>query len=183
MKIKLVIILLFTIFGIQSQTKHESFNFYIEETEAYWQKTYDSPGSTIEDLVKNFESYVIKSMKTENLRYSENSLSFFVTESKINLKDFNRKSMTTSIFVQSWQSYLCVVDFKDNKYRVTLKEIYFTNKQSGMGGFNDSFSSLIINKNGSFKDSNAAKSSLELLEMYYDKIYKPENVFKKSEDW
>jgi hypothetical protein len=174
-----------TLLSIQfhAQTKHETLNFYIEEKEVYWQKTYDSTGSTVEDLVKNFETYVIKSMKTENLRYSENSISFFVAEAKINLKDFNKKAMTTPIFVQSWQSYLCVVEFKDNKYRVTLKEIYFTNKQSGMGGFNDSFSSLIIAKDGNFKTGNNAKTSLELLESYYDKIYKPENVFKKGADW
>jgi hypothetical protein len=171
-------------FQIYAQTKHESTNFYIDEKKVYWQNTYDVPNTKSTDLFTFFEKYIISSFKTTDLRISEDKISFTVTDQRLNVKDYGKKSMTSAIFVQNWQSFLCVVDFKDSKYRVTLKEIQFTNKAIGLGYTNEDITFYVTtSKETEFTNKKVFNEALLMLDEFYNKIYEPSNIMKEEKDW
>lgn len=167
-----------------SQIKHDKFDFFNHNNEVYWQKTFNKENTSKESLFTIFEQYIIKNIKHDNLRTSENTLTFVVKEVKLNPKDFGYKAMTTPIFVQSFQEYLCVVDFKDNKYRITIKNISFTNNQLGLGYFNDKLEELVIDKKkNNFKIHKNTDISFDILEKFYTNTYNPDKITLTSNDW
>jgi hypothetical protein len=178
------LLLLLLPFYVLSQTKHDEYDFFLEDKNVYWQRTYKAPGKSVEDLIIYFESSIISSIKTENLRVTENKMSFTVDDQRIVPRDFGKSWGNTAIFVQSWQRFLCVVDFKEGRYRITLTDVFFDNRQVGYASFSGTLSEFVTKKRGSeFSYNKTITESLWLLEQFYAKMFSPNKILKDNSDW
>jgi len=181
MKYILILFIPFLMFG---QIKHDEFDFFFQDKNVYWQKTFEVPGKSIEDLFIYFESNIISSIKTENLRVTENRMSFTVNDQRIVPRDYGKTWGGSAIFVQSWQSFLCVVDFKEGRYRITLNDIFFDNRQVGYASFSGTLGEFVLTKKSTeFSKNKTIRDALWMLEQFYTNMFNPSKIVKDNSDW
>lgn len=129
---KKIILLLLIGFSSVAQIKHSETDFYLENSKIYWQHVYDVPGKNTEELIKYFEKEVMINFKQDNFQNIDNTISFTITDDKVNFKRYGGTTMGSILFIQDYYKYLVVIDFKEEKYRVTVKEIFIDNKIYGV---------------------------------------------------
>lgn len=95
------------------------YSFKIEDSKLIWQKIYKSKTNA----KKGFKLSVLSSVNKRNLIELDNVISFEVSEDKFDYRKYGGKWGNTPIYAQRPMRYLVVVEFKPNKYRVTLKSI------------------------------------------------------------
>lgn len=125
---KKITLLLLIGFSSFAQIKHPETDFYLENSKIYWQHVYDVPGKNIDELIKYFEKEVMINFKQDNFQNIDNTISFTINDDKINFKKYGGTTMGSILFIQDYFKYLVVIDFKEEKYRVTVKEIFIDNK-------------------------------------------------------
>lgn len=128
MKFKLLFLLL-PLYGF-SQLKQTDTNFFIENNKVIWQKIYELPNTNADSIYKIFQKKVLINLKTQNQQYLDNILNFEIVDDLVNYKKYGGTNMGTAMYAQYFFNYLAVVEFKENKYRVTIKEINIDNKSS-----------------------------------------------------
>jgi len=106
--------------------------YYLENSKIYWQHAYDVPGKNIDELIKYFEKEVMINFKQDNFQNIDNTISFTINDDRINFKKYGGTTMGSILFIQDYYKYLVVIDFKEEKYRVTIKEIFIDNKIYGV---------------------------------------------------
>lgn len=125
---KKIILLLLIGFSSFGQIKHPETDFYLENGKVYWQHVYDVPGKKIDELIKYFEKEVMINFKQDNFQNIENTISFTINDDRVNFRKYGGTAMGTILFIQDYYKYLVVIDFKEEKFRVTVKEIFIDNK-------------------------------------------------------
>jgi len=130
---KKTILLLLIGFSSFAQIKLPETNFYLENGKVYWQHIYEVPGKNTDDLIKYFEKEVMINIKQDNFQIIDNTISFTINDDKINYKKYGGTSMGVVMFIRDYYKYLVVIDFKEEKYRVTIKEIFIDNKLYNAG--------------------------------------------------
>lgn len=125
---KFHIILLLFPFICLSQIKQNDTNFFIENNKVIWQKVYELPNTSADSVYKIFHKKVFINLKTQNQQYIDNISSFEISDDLVNYKKYGGSNMGTAMYAQYYYNYLVVVEFKENKYRVTIKEINIDNK-------------------------------------------------------
>lgn len=145
------IILLLLLFSINcfSQTKQPETNFYLENGKVYWQNIYEVPGKNIDDLIQYFRKEVLTDIKQDNFQIIDNTISFVIDNDKVNFKKYGGTTMGTAIFIQHYYKYLVVIDFKEEKYRVTVKDIFLDNKN------------IMVRDSGNFEEYITKKKNTE----------------------
>lgn len=132
-----IIIFLFLISGtIFAQIKHPETDFYLENNKMYWEHIYEVPSKSTDDLIRYFQKEVLINIKQDNFQIIDNTISFEVNDDKVNFKKYGGTAMGTALIAQLNMKYLVVIDFRDNKYRVIIKEIFLDNNspQARMSG-------------------------------------------------
>jgi len=130
---KKIILLLLIEFSSFAQIKQLDTDFFLENGKVYWQHVYDVPGKNSDELIKYFQKEVMINIKQDNFQNIDNTISFTVNDDKINFKKYGGTTMGSILFIQDYYKYLVVIDFKEEKYRVTVKEIFIDNKLYGIG--------------------------------------------------
>lgn len=171
---KKIILLFFISTSIYSQKYLDNlYNFKIEKNKLVWQKVFN-----IKTTKKSFVKQTITNLKYENLQELDNTISFSVYNDIIDFKKYGGKAMFTTFHVQEPKEYLVVIDFKEDKYRVTIKQITvdYVNSLKTKAPLDE----LII-KNNKIKNSKRNRKDL----MYYQKhfIEKFTITETKKEDW
>ena len=124
---KIAIILCLFTGSCFAQTKHPETDFYLENNKMYWEHTYEVLSKSTDDLIKYFQKEVLINIKQDNFQIIDNTISFEVNDDKVNFKKYGGTAMGTAFIAQLFMKYLVVIDFKDNKYRVTVKDIFLDN--------------------------------------------------------
>ena len=181
---KKFLLLLFIGFSGISQTKHTDTDFYIENGKVYWQHIYNVPGKTSEELIKYFEKEVMINFKQDNFQIIDNTISFTVNDDKINYKKYGGTNMGTVMFVQDYYRYLAVIDFKNEKYRVTIKEIFIDNKFFGMAHSSGYMEEYITKKKQTlFTTNGLATEGLIYIHKYFSEKFERNLNESIKKDW
>lgn len=137
----------------------ENENFLIESNQVAWQKTYETELSkeTLIDKIKT-------AGKFENINISENKLTAEIKDLSIDYKGFGESEMSTPMYLsRSFVKAFFVFEFKDKKYRVTIKNIKFIQKYddglSKMNEVTELETYALSKKNTEFKSSFSKKPS------------------------
>lgn len=176
---KKIILLLFISYSSFSQTKHSETDFYLENGKVYWQHVYEVPEKNIDDLIKYFQKEVIINIKQDNFQIIDNTISFTIQDDKVNFRKYGGTAMGTVIFIQAFFKYLVVIDFKDEKYRVTIKEIFLDDKLYGMAHFTSGYLEEYITKK---KQTLFTTNSLATTGLIYNHKYFLEKFEKNSNE-
>jgi hypothetical protein len=164
---KLILVLLISFSGF-AQTKHTETNFYLENGKVYWEHVYEVPNKNIDDLIKYFQKEVLTNFKQDNFQLIDNTISFEINDDTVNYKKYGGTNMGTVLFAQYFMKYLVVIDFKDQKYKVIVKEVFLDNKIYGLGHSSGNFSEYITRKSGTaFPTGKLATTGL----IYMDKNF------------
>lgn len=84
----------------------------------------------------------------------------------------------TALFVQYPQNYLVIVDFKDKRYRVTIKSIESDSSMAGVGKLE--LSSIVIKrKMGKIKNNKTNSKALKYYDLHFIEKFEIKN--KKDE--
>ena len=152
----------------------ESENFLIESNQVVWQKTYETELSkeTLIDKIKT-------AGKFENVSVSEDKLTAEITDLSIDYKGYGESEMSTPMYLsRSSIKAFCIFEFKDKKYRVTLKNIKFIQKYDDvltkMGEVTEIEDFALSKKNTEFKNSFLKKPS-KILNYTFSKVIELKN--------
>ena len=150
------------------------FNFKLNDNKIIWQKVFETKEK---DLQNTFRKKVITNIKLENLQEIDNIISFSVVEDKIDYKKYGGKWGTTAIFVQYPNNYLVVINFKNQKYRVTIKTISLVSEVQYMA---TDLKDYVIRKD-KIKNSKTNNKALN----YYNKHFTEKFTLKEitNSDW
>lgn len=129
---KTTLLLLLIALPVLSQTKHTENDFVLENGKMYWEHVYHAPGQKSDDLIKHFQKEVLTNYKQDNLQILDNIISFEIRNDIVNFRKYGGTMMGTAIFAQMEINYLVVIDFKDEKYKVIIKDIFLDNKAFGL---------------------------------------------------
>lgn len=125
---KTTILIWFIGFSAICQIKQTETDFYLENQKIYWEHVYDTPGKNKDELVKYFEKEVLTNTNLGNFQFIDNTISFKITDDKADYKKYGGTTMGTVMFAQYNLSYLVLINFKNNKYRVIVKDVFLDNK-------------------------------------------------------
>ena len=172
---KLSIIFFLITSSVSSQKLLDSlYTFKVVDNEIVWQKVFTSD---VKDLQNAFRKQVVASLQLENLQEIGSTISFVVKDEKIDFKKYGGTWGGTAIFLQYPQNFLVVIDFKDNRYRVTIKSIKVDFSSANLGI--DKLDEIILKK-GKFKNTKYMKKSLS----YYHRHFTEKFTLKqKNDDW
>tara|TARA_R110001632_G_scaffold137804_2_gene253430 strand:- start:18634 stop:19158 length:525 start_codon:yes stop_codon:yes gene_type:complete len=172
---KILLLLLLTSASVYSQKYVDSiYNFKIEEGNIIWQKVFKSD---VKELQKTFIKKTITNIKLENLQEIDQTISFNVVDDMIDFKKYGGKTMTTSFHVLGPKNYLVVIDFKEKKYRVTIKQISIDLRSNRLGI--STFEDLFYRK----KKIKNTKTSQKDLKYYHRHFIEKFTITDKKDDW
>lgn len=164
---KIILLLLISYSGF-SQLKHPETDFYLQNSKVYWEHIYEVPVKNIEESIKYFQKEVLTNFKQDNFQIIDNTISFEINDDKVNLKKYGGSTMGSVLFASSYLKYLVVIDFKENKYRVTVKDLFLDNKLYGIGHSSGDFTEYITKKKSTlFTENSLATKGI----IYFDKHF------------
>ncbi len=108
-------------------------NFKLVENNIIWQKVYDASGYSIDSLQTTFATNVISTLNTTNLNEIKSRSTFYISNDEVDFRKYGGKWSNTLLYVQYPQNYLVIIDFKLNRYRVTIKEIEADTRIANLG--------------------------------------------------
>lgn len=183
---KKTILLLFISFSCFAQIKNPETDFYLENGKVYWEHIYNVPDKGIDELKNYFEKEVVQSLNKSNIQFIENYLSFVVNNDVVDYKKYGGTNAGTAMFVSFPMNYVVIIEFKSEKYKVTIKEIEITGNVITLGGINkstDNITTYFTKKKGTeFRDGSTLKTSMS----YYDKYFNDKFILKNDslkKDW
>ncbi|AOW18422.1 hypothetical protein LPB03_13580 [Polaribacter vadi] len=173
LKINFVIIIgLISCWNISGQIT-DTLNFKVTENSLIWNKVYNQEN---DKLLTYFKKTVISNLKTDNLQEVENRLSFEIREDNVNTKKYGGTWGNTLIPLKYPLHYLVLIDFKENKYRVTVKSI---KANYGMQlGFVE-FSDVVVRKE-QIKNKKIIIRGLGFLNQHFSEKF---TITEKKDDW
>jgi hypothetical protein len=181
---KKIILLSLISFSGFAQIKHPNSDFYLENGKIYWQHIYNVPVKNTEELIKYFEKEVMINFKQDNFQIIDSTISFTVNDDKINFKKYGGTAMGTVLFTQAFYKYLVVIDFKEEKYRVTLKEIFIDNKLYNAGQSSGYLEEYITKKKQTlFTTNNLATTGLIYNHKYFLEKFERNLTESVKKDW
>ncbi|MDB4293518.1 hypothetical protein N9954_08935 [Maribacter sp.] len=153
-------------------------NFSIENGQLIWQKVYATELSK-EQLIQEIRN----SGTFKNSSVFEEKLTAEISELYLDYDGYGEKSLLPPLNSRYIKSYV-IIDFKENKYRVTLKSIKLTPIITG-GESYDSTIALervaLQKEGGGFKDKFLKKTS-KIMDFTFQKITHFKEIEKKD-DW
>lgn len=151
------------------------YGFKLDNSKLIWQKVYRANNKT---KVK-FKTSVLTNINKQNLQEYDNLISFEVKGDNIDFKKYGGKWGNTPTFVQYPQNYLVIAEFKDNRYRITVKSVFVDYSTAGLG--KTELSEIVIKRSkGKIKNNSLNKKSLKYYDLHFSSIF---NIKTKKDDW
>lgn len=158
-----------------SIAKHiDSSYFKVEDNKLVWQKVFNIEKK---DLMNYFTKQVISNISKDNLQKIDNRISFEIKKDIIDYKKYGGTWGNTLTHLKVPINYLVVIDFKENRYRITINSI-----KSIFGGIvgvlelND-----VALKKGVFNKQKIVVRGLKYLNIHFVKKFLIKDKIK--EDW
>jgi hypothetical protein len=181
---RIIYLILLTSSTLISQT--ELNNFEIEsDNNIVYKRVFDNKGKSKEDIISFF-----KSLSNVNIKKTSDYLEGNIKDMNINYKKYGGKYMNTLILLNQKMNSKIKIQFKENNYRVILRDMKFyddvslysttTLKESdNITHFSDF---MVKKKKGQLRKSKTLRKGLE----YMDKHFKDVFTYNKSDsdnDW
>lgn len=155
--------------------KHiDSSYFKIEDSKLVWQKVFYKEKK---DLMSYFIKQVISSLSKDNFQQVENRISFEIKSDKVDYKKYGGKWGNTLSHLKAPLFYLVVIDFKENRYRVTINSI--RSNLGGKLGFLEMDN--VASKKGVLTKQKIVVRGLKYLNIHFVKTFLLKD--KLNEDW
>lgn len=179
MKTLQFIILLVTSVGFgQNEVKE---NFVLENNQVYWQKVLPREKIQADSLKVLFETTVLSKIKYFKLDKNLNQLSFDVEDGAIDYKKYGGRNFSTGIFAKQAHLYHVVVEFKDERYRVTISKIQ--NIDDKVKSVNEPFEEAVTKRGESFHSSKMVEKGLQIMNTYFTEKFTIPQYMKQKTDW
>ena len=175
---KSIILFLCSTFLI-SFTLSETDNFEIENGQVLWQKVHETD-LTKEQLIGQIKS----SGQFENVSENEESLTAEINQLSMDFKGYGISEMSTPMYVsRSYVKAFALIEFKEKRYRVTLKNIKLVQKYedalSKEGETTDIELYALKKRNTEFK-SNFLNKPSKIMDFTFKKITNFKEVTKED---
>lgn len=168
---------------ISINTFSQEHNFVLENAEVKWEKIYDVSETKKEDVLDKVKSFCLSNISYNNLQLTDDTITFQVNSDVFNLKKYGKKKFNSSMIYFYEYNYLTTIEFKDNKYKVTLRDIKIIDNKTGYG-LNSTFTDYFTKKKGTqFKDNSEAKDGLSLFNLHFSDKFNIQNTELKKSDW
>ena len=188
---KIIIILSILIVSITSYSQDELTsleNFVIENNSVVYKKVFELPNQTETELKKNILSFISKVSNVSNVRVIGDEIFGDITNLKVNYSKYGGSYMTTLILLNHSMFGKLIVQTKDNKYRVLIKDIYFIDDVSllsmttkkEMDNRTDFTYFVTKNDKSEFRTSNTFKKGLGYMNNYFTEILTFSNTTKDN---
>lgn len=142
-------------------------NFTAENNTISWQKIFSQKtNNTKANLYLKTKGF--KTDKTDDV------ISFTKNFTLSDLKNHGYKTMSYPMYINSG-SIEGIIEFKENRYRVTITSITMYDDDNGNG---EDISTYTVNKKG-IKTSKSVSKTLNMLNSYFNTLF----LIKKTSDW
>lgn len=175
------ILLILTIICFKSYSQDLEFeNFKLEDGNLLWQKVYETEISN---------DKIIKSLKTsgiiKDIESLESSMTGTIENLDLDYKGFGKTEMNTAMYIsRSYFKSFVLIELKDGRYRITLKEMKLVQKYSDGLNEEGEISELkdyaIKNSKTEFRKS-FKKAPSGILNFTFEKVFGIKK--KKKSDW
>lgn len=157
------IILLFTTVTIYAQE-----NFYVENGDIMWSKVFNKKPNTSQ-----------LAAQLSNVVKLDNSINGRLIDLRIDYKAQGYKRMKMPIFVTYPYCADVQIEFKDDRYRVTIRNIKFENYQTAMNALAeksyDSLGLFLLDQNNNIKTNKTTALGLSVIDVDFTKRFSISN--------
>ena len=183
-KILTLLLILFLAKAYSQESKDYNYeNFKLENKELKWQKVFETQ-LTVTELIKSFRLNVLQNLSTDNLQEFENRISFTVNGDEVNYTEYGGARSNTVMFAIYPIDYFVVIDFKNYKYRVTIKKIFvdFTSANIGLGK-SDLKEFITKKKSTTFSTRTSVKKGASYYNYHFLDGFNINSVKKENDEW
>jgi len=181
---KKIILLFLVSVSVFSQIKHPETDFYLENAKVYWQHVYAVPGSNTDQLIKYFEKEVLVNFQKNDFQIIDNNIIFNVVDDKVDFRKYGGTTMGSILYIQDYFKYVVVIDFKDEKYRVTIKDIFIDNKINGIAQSSGYLQEYITKKKQTlFTTNNLANTGMIYNHKYFLEKFERNLTTAVKDNW
>ncbi|QOD60617.1 hypothetical protein H9I45_14955 [Polaribacter haliotis] len=173
-RIASILLILTTLSGFSQKYVDTLYNFKVDKGNIVWQKVFENKDTL--DLKTNFKEKSLINFNTNNLKETENTISFSIENDKINHQKYGGSAMFSAFYIQQVNHYNVSIDFKEKKYRVTIK-----NFVSGTLNNNKSLRlEQYVVKNNKIKRTKINIKNLNYYQKYFTDKF---TIYSNKEDW
>ncbi len=172
-------VLLLTFIGYGQNMEKEG--FVLEGNQVYWQKVLPRENIRADSLESLFEAAVLPKIKYSKLDKRPALLSFDVEDGAIDYKKYGGRNFSTGVFAKQAHLYHVVVEFKDERYRVTISQIQ--NIDDKVKSVNEPFEEAVTKNGGSFLQSKMVETGLQIMNTYFTEKFTIPQYIKQKTDW
>ncbi len=162
-------------------------NFEIENGDVVYKRTFDISNLNSDELKNKYLKFLETIPNVSVIKEDDSQINAEISDNYINYKVYGIKTMGAGMIAYPFFSKL-IIQFKDGKYRLVVRNIYIDNKSvgilfSGMEA-NSHFKNFLLNKDAS--DFKKTQYNLKILDIY-DRFFKDTFTYKeivdKDDDW
>jgi len=182
----LIIIVSYTSYSQEGINSVE--NFVIENNGVVYKKIFDLPNQSETELKKNILSFISKVPNVSNVRVIGDEIFGDISNLKVNYKKYGGSYMSTLILLNHSMFGKLIVQTKDNKYRVLIKDIYFIddvsllslNSKKEMDNRSDFSDFITKNSRSEFRTSNTIVKGIGYMNSYFTELFTFSNIPKEN---
>ena len=188
-KILIIITLIIQSLLSYSQEENNSIeDFVIENNGVVYKKVFEIPNQSESELKKNLLSFISKVPNVSNVKEVGDEIFGDITNLKVNYKKYGGSYMSTLILLNHSMFGKLIVQTKDNKYRVLIKDIYFIddvsllslNSKKEMDNRTDFTDFVTKNSRSEFRTGNTILKGLGYMNNYFTEIFTFSNTTKDN---
>lgn len=188
---KIIVLLTLTIVSLSSYSQEGTNfveNFVIENNGVVYKKVFDLPNQSETELKKNILSFISKVPNVSNVRVIGDEIFGDISNLKVNYKKYGGSYMSTLIVLNHSMFGKLIVQTKDNKYRVLIKDIYFIddvsllslNSKKEVDNRSDFTNFITKNDRTEFRTSNTIIKGIGYMNSYFTELFTFSNLPKEN---
>ena len=163
-------------------------NFVIENNGVVYKKVFELPNQSETELKKNILSFISKVPNVSNVRIVGDEIFGDISNLKVNYKKYGGSYMSTLILLNHSMFGKLIVQTKDTKYRILIKDIYFIddvsllsmNSKKEMDNRTDFTDFITKNGRTEFRTSNTIIKGIGYMNSYFSELLTYSNSPKEN---
>ena len=148
-----------------------------------WQKVYQTT-LPIDEFFSTFLMHIVSTYKTGTQDYhrAEDRLTFNVYGDNVDFKSMGGSWGSTALFVQYPMNYLVIVDVKEGRYRVTVKNIQNDLSRENLG-LTELDEVVMKKKNTQFSKSLITVKGMGYINQHFSGKFDLSSIKEDNDDW
>jgi hypothetical protein len=169
----IVTILLISAVGFSQKYVDTLYNFKVDKGNIIWQKVINYQNDSLKKL---FKEKILSKTESVDLKETQSIISFSTQGDVINIKKYGGSALFSSFYIQEANNYFTSIEFKDNKYRITIKN--FTSSATN-NNLKLRLERYIVRKK-KIKNTKVNNKSLKIYDDYFIEKF---TITNKTNDW